>query len=324
MSQEFWQDFFTRVIETYRHQIDGLPESMKTELDTRFLEPCQIEVMEFGINRVTVVATTNNKSRPDMEIIVHEKPENPDDFLNQFIKRNPELEYAREGIKGALFEKDPRGIPGYYLCSPHYRERGIFDLKGFSPQSFANEQFSSTYDQLQRDIEQEEYQSIKDSSQAMKSDIEGIPESRAKSRIENRLGSIEESIQKIGEMSKRVASVEGDIKGIRTVMGTSIDVKDWRLIMPDIETLKKEHVPKEVFEAKVNELNTRINSLSEMKTEYDKLLAQQNEFMKQQAEVMKQQSSFVTWIKYSTILVPVAVVSAPIIYALLRHFLGIP
>jgi len=77
------------------------------------------------------------------------------------------------------------------------------------------------------------------------------------------------------------------------------------------------HVPREVFDAKVNELNTRINSLSDIKEAYDRVLIQQ-------AEVMKQQSSFIAWIKYATILVPIAVVVAPIIEVLIRHFLNIP
>jgi len=251
-----------------------------------------------------------------MEIIVHKRPENPDDFIDQFLGRNPEFKSDRESIMKTLFEKDPKQTSGYYLLTPHFRERSIFNLAMFPPGSFALEQFNMTCEDLMRDIEQEEYQSIKDISKAIKSDIENIPESRAKSRMETRLKSIEESIQKIGEMGKRVASVEGDVKGIRTVMGTSIDVKDWRLIMPDVEKLKKEHVSKEIFDAKVTELNTRIDSVVQIREAYDKVLAQQ-------AEVIKQQSSFVTWIKYAAIFVPIAVVLVPVIDVLLRHFLNI-
>ena len=71
-------------------------------------------------------------------------------------------------------------------------------------------------------------------------------------------------------------------------------------------------------------INTRIDALRDIKEAYDKLLSQQNAFMDQQAEVMKQQTSFINWIKYATIIVPIAVVSVPIIEILLRHFIGIP
>jgi len=166
---------------------------------------------------------------------------------------------------------------------------------------------------------QREREKIEETVGDIRRDVEAIPEKvELRNKIIEATGRLEEQIKKLDK------KYEEEISGFRKIVGTTKEFQDFRVFTTDVTDLKKSHVPREVFDAKVSELHTRINSLSEMKTEYDKLLSQQNEFMKQQAEVMKQQSSFVTWIKYSTILVPVAVVSAPIIYALLRRFLGIP
>jgi len=58
--------------------------------------------------------------------------------------------------------------------------------------------------------------------------------------------------------------------------------------------------------AEIDKINVRIDALSNIINAYDK--------------VLNQQSSFITWIKYATILVPIAVVSVPIIELLLHYF----
>lgn len=126
---------------------------------------------------------------------------------------------------------------------------------------------------------------------------------------------------------KEIRRLDEEIDKVRQLVGVTKEVQDWKLLVSDVDRLKGEQVPREVFDAKVNELGTRIDSLSEIREAYDKILAQQTEFMKQQAEVMKQQSSFIKWTKYATILLPIAVISVPVIEVisiLIRHFLGIP
>jgi len=131
-----------------------------------------------------------------------------------------------------------------------------------------------------------------------------------------------DTAKKIDGALQEIRRIDGEIGKVRQLIGVSKEYQDWKLLVSDVDRLKGEHVSKEVFKAKLDELDTRINSLAEIREAYDKILAQQNTFMKQQADVMKQQSSFITWIKYATILVPIAVVSVPIIEILLHNFLG--
>ena len=131
----------------------------------------------------------------------------------------------------------------------------------------------------------------------------------------------------MSKLWEEIRRLDGEINKVRQLVGVTKEIQDWKLLVSDVDRLKGEHVPREVFDAKVNELGTRIDSLSEIREAYDKVLAQQNEFMKQQAEVMRQQSSFIKWIKYATILLPIAVISVPIIEiisVLIRHYLNIP
>jgi len=74
-------------------------------------------------------------------------------------------------------------------------------------------------------------------------------------------------------------------------------------------------VPKEVFESRLKELSTRIQAFEKIEIAYERLTSQQE-------RVFEQQSSFLKWVKYSTILVPIAVACIPIIEIIIRHFIN--
>ena len=157
----------------------------------------------------------------------------------------------------------------------------------------------------------------------LKRDIEAIPENIGlKRQIMETATKLDVEIK---ELHKRV---DDEVNAFREIVGKSEKLLDWKMFSGDVEFLKKTHINKETFNSEIKRLedkiNARIDSIHDIKEAYDKVLSQQNNFMKQQADVMKQQSNFINWIKYATILVPIAVVSVPIIEIVLRHFLGIP
>ena len=165
----------------------------------------------------------------------------------------------------------------------------------------------------------------------MRAKVGQIKQENIRSDLMNQADSIERFVhsysKRLKEQEMLTTAIKEDVDGVRQLIGVSTEYQDWKLLVSDVYRLKGEHVPKEVFDAKVGELSSRINSLSEIREAYDKILAHQTEFMKQQAEVMRQQSSFIKWIKYATILLPVAVISVPIIEiigVLIRHYLNIP
>lgn len=100
-----------------------------------------------------------------------------------------------------------------------------------------------------------------------------------------------EKLKKIDEYEQKLIFITDELTGLRKLVGTKT-FGEWKGLL-----------------AEIDKINTRIDALSGMMNAYDKVLSQQ--------------SSFITWIKYATILVPIALVSVPIIELLLRHFLGV-
>ena len=113
-----------------------------------------------------------------------------------------------------------------------------------------------------------------------------------------------------------IKRLDKEIDKVRQLVGVTKEIQDWKLLVSDVHRLKGEHVPREVFESRIGELSTKIEAFEKIEKAYERLADQQ-------ARVLEQQSSFLKWIKYSTILVPIAVALIPVIEILIRHFLGI-
>lgn len=105
--------------------------------------------------------------------------------------------------------------------------------------------------------------------------------------------SLEKSLSRaklVDNHDRKLVRMEEDIVGVRKLIGTTT-FGEWKVLLSEID-----------------KINTRIDALSEIRDAYNKVLSQQ--------------SSFLKWIKYSTILVPAAVACVPIIETLIRHLLG--
>jgi len=72
-------------------------------------------------------------------------------------------------------------------------------------------------------------------------------------------------VKKIDEYEKRISKIEEDICGVRRIIGVSKEFQDWRALTSDVETLKKKHVGKDLFESEVKRLDQRIDALKEVK-----------------------------------------------------------
>lgn len=150
----------------------------------------------------------------------------------------------------------------------------------------------------------------------IKKDIKEIPTASVREKLLDGTLKLE---NEIGQLSTKL---DKEIGGVRRLIGNTKEFQDFVVFSNIVTDLKNSHVPKEVFEARIEELSSRIDSFIQIREAYEKMLAKQNEFMQQQAEVMKQQSSFVQWIKYATILIPIAVISVPIL-EIVRALLGL-
>jgi hypothetical protein len=90
----------------------------------------------------------------------------------------------------------------------------------------------------------------------MREYVEGIAE-----KIDKAL----KEIKRIDEHEKKLMSVEKDIVGMRRLVGSSQEFQDWRVMASDVETLKKTHVTKELFESEIRRIDQKIDSLKEIK-----------------------------------------------------------
>lgn len=162
---------------------------------------------------------------------------------------------------------------------------------------------------LNRVFKKEQRERIDKTFNDLQRNVERIPETiELKKTIMEATGKLKAQLD---QTDKRL---DDEISGMRILVGTSETYKEWRALVADVDRLIREHVPREVFDAKISELNNQIAAFKEIREAYNKVLAQQ-------AEVMKQQSGFITWIKYATILLPIAVISVPII-EIIRYLLG--
>jgi len=326
-----WEKYLTTVIQTFREYYDTLSveEQSVAQLNYTFAEPSQIEFFSLE-NDGQMMIVTLNSNRPD-DLVVHENVKMPFDLT---LKANLKKYLTKEQIE--RYEK--KGVPfrGWIAID---EKTSVYFFKNFQTQYPSAETYAKLhFKDLRRLIRNRlksrerfnEYKAIEEDIGTIKSASKKIEDGKLRERMLNTASKIDNSIstiKKIERYEQRLDKFETEIGGVRKMIGTAKEFQDFRIFSTDVDELKKSHVHKEVFDSKIKELSTRIDSLSEIREAYDKVLSQQNEFMKQQAKVMEQQSSVIKWIKYATILLPIAVISVPIIEIisiLIRHSLGIP
>lgn len=315
-----WKDYVQATIHSFREQFDRTEPDLQDQIQKNLfyqtlLKPCQVEVSDLGEHRAKVWLITHDSERKDLEITVNENVEASDIYIERYLKTNPYLKDYPKGWKAKLANLSMTGghlelYTNYWQYTPTY----ALDIRGTDPSGYAEYMIIS----LRYRLSLLEHEKLEKNAQALKEDVALIAEENLRSRLENTSRKIDDAIQqikRIEEHEQKLVSMEGEMKDFRTIVGRSKDFQFLKSFTSDLEYLKQTHLDKEVFNAKISELNNQIASFKEIREAYNKVLAQQ-------AEVMKQQSSFITWIKYATILLPVAVISVPII-EIIRILLGI-
>jgi gas vesicle protein len=312
MSSIDWENYLSEAIKVFRNGLETVISTAGQKLikensfDSLPFSPSQIEVLEFTKKGSTILVLAHDKNLPDMHLNIRKNIDdvNESEFAKKYGYREESLQFAEESILNAKI--------GNLLGVVSKTRTSIFE-RPESSRLLGDFFLTEAYETLK----EAQVDTIEQTTDGLKKSIAKIPERDIREELLATTNKIDGALQEV----KRV---DEEISKVRQLVGVSKEFQDWKLLVSDIQQLKGEHVPKEVFDSKVNELNARIDSLSKIREAYDTVLTQQNEFMKQQSEVMKQQSSFVTWIKYATVLVPIAVILVPVIDLLLRHFLNVP
>jgi hypothetical protein len=320
-----WEEYIKSNISKFRKHYEKLPEERRKLIEENkksfifsLCKPTQVVVFDFNKPNLKWFIVLHNEKVPDKETIVFRVLDFKDLFskvlkhprlldllgtkeiqrITQWIKTKTSEEGKDEGWESKGFEKsfwvtfnaDPRSFPNQSIFSD----------------------FSDIYMSVELDLSlgEKHRRQIEDAVDDIKRDVEKIPEIAIKTRIMEKTERLEAQMMQLDKKLKE------EISGIRKIIGIAKEFQDWRTLVSDVYRLKGEHVPREVFESRLKELIAKIETFEKIEKAYERLSTQQE-------KVLEQQSSFLKWIKYSVILVPIAVACIPIVELLIRHFLGI-
>jgi len=300
-----WKEYIKDNILEFRRVLKTYPKESVYSLG----KPSQVVLIDFDEPFPKCFIILHSEQYPDMETLIFEN-EVPEDFFSKISREKPKwLELLGigkiEDIHRAVEQMPQLAWMGDW--SAQIVDKSILILRRGDPRS--DKYFLSDLAQILIDVEHEPEESrkkIEETVGDIKRDAEAIPVEEVRTKIVEATERLEKQIEPLYEKYKKL---ESDVVGVRRLVGTR-GFGEWKVLLSEMD-----------------KMNTRIDALSEIRSAYDKILAQQTEFIKQQSEVMKQQSSFIKWIKYATILLPIAVISVPVIEIIsivIRHFLDIP
>lgn len=300
-----WGPFLREAIEFYRKEFKRWfnPEQQKRirekALENSLLEPCQIEVLKWKKAKGAVLLLIHDDQLPDMVFKIHKAVESLDS--SEFLAK-----YKRHFGLPIDLQEFMKEIPRVHdnLLVLTRKTINVYGGELPPPQELARSFLRSA----QRVFKTEKIDDIGRSTKGLKKSIAKIPEKDIREELLANAKKIDSSTQEIRRMDE-------EINKMRQLVGVSQEYQDWKVLVSDVHRLKGEHVPREVFESKVKELSTKIEAFEKIEKAYERLSSRQE-------KVLEQQSSFLNWIKYSTILVPIAVACVPIIQELIRHYLS--
>lgn len=330
-----WEDYIKSNILKFRKDYGELPDEAKKIVDESrkivkysLNKPCQVAFFDFVEPYPKLFVILHEPKNTDMSIMVFHKttPNNLSSKASQYQKL---LDLIGKKRTETIIERVLLGIEidesnldiSWYASGDYLPLLDVFFLffKELVPSTKPSYEFSEMMMKhmmfyINNTIKDNQKKNIEKTVDDLRRDAELIPvnvELRDKiientQRLDNQFIQLDEQYKKLRD----------ELLGVRKLVGTKT-FGEWKILLSEIDILKTH------TDAEIDNMKTRLDALAKIKETYDKVLDQQIMFMKQQADVMKQQSSFINLIKYATILVPTAVLVAPLIDLLLRYLLGI-
>lgn len=200
------------------------------------LKPCQIEVLDFGPGETVIWLVIHDKRFPDMMFKIHEDVKNVEagEFVRKYKK---EFSFPLEDIDLSydsllVLTKDSlRSFP---------RLRSSLEIA----KSCLRDLFLSFRDEQVNVIER--------TTARLKKSIAKIPEKDTKKELLANTKKIDRSLNEIRRLDE-------EIRKVRQLVGVTKEIQDWKLLISDVNRLKTEHVPREVFGTEVRRIDDRID-----------------------------------------------------------------
>ena len=240
-----WEKYLTEAITTFRREFERL--SLKDQkyirkkvYDDLPFEPCQVEVLDFGIDKKIVFLLVHDKGLPDLKFNIHKKAKSMDE--SEFTKKYNFGFLDSAPLDQAYWQKL---FPTHRLFI--YTKISLRLKEMMSPQELAQYLLSNAKEQLRN----EQVELIKHSTDGLRETIEKIPEKDIRNELLTNTKKIDMSLLEIKRLDEEIGKV-------RHLVGITKEIQDWKLLVTDVNRLKGEHVPKEVFDAKIERLDEKI------------------------------------------------------------------
>lgn len=270
-----WNEFLTDYIKSWRSSFEKMSaEEKKLAFDSHyakylFTEPCQIEVIALKKPFHVLWIVDHDENRNDMEFIVHSDVETDfNSFFNQRRKEDP-----------AWFKRFKEIVPRTKIKDPHLGKSSLwsfgkdfffiffnYDIRKEDPKILGAAEVSFI---RQDSLKAAEREAIGIKTEEIKSEAGKIPDKYLRSSLLKAAEEIENSLSELKRLEsheQKIAALEGEIKGVRKLIGTTKEYQDWKLLVSDVETFKRTpYIKKALFDSEIRRLDQRIDALKEVK-----------------------------------------------------------
>jgi len=231
-------------------------------------EPTQVEVLTFQKKPRVLLIYTHDKKRKDLEVEVHQEVDSDvNSLFSRMMRENPAWfdRFQKIAVEADSFSGNFDSVMSY---GPDFwfELYNDFSIKREDPTTMARKEVTRMTRQLLRETESS---AIGEKAEEIKSAAEQVLDKDQRSKLLKAAEDIETSLMKLKRLDghdRKIAAIEGEIEGVRKLIGTSKEYQDWKVLVEDVAAFKRTpHVTRELFESEIKRLDQRIDSLKEIK-----------------------------------------------------------
>jgi hypothetical protein len=264
------EEYLRQYLNTWQITFDTLSANEKASILSSwqknyvYIKPIQVQVFFFKIIPKMLWIITHNEE-PSLKIQINSEPYSdiatllqnkfPEDFLEPPLPASY-LDFAKE--------KNLHSSAGYTKNFTFivFRENKMNE----DPVSAA----LSGVDRMRtKAVRETESKLIGQKTEQIKSQAEKVQDLTQRETLLKATKDIELSLAKLSvleQQAQKMNAIEGEIEGVRKLIGTSKEYQDWKILVEEVASFKKiPHVTKELFDSEIRRLDQRIDSLREIK-----------------------------------------------------------
>lgn len=258
-----WDSYLDTFLESYRDLTKRMSIEQQRILQTMpsvsFSPPCQIEVLEFIPLDRTVWVLLYDKKRKDKEFTSSKDTlQDVTHLVDNIVMKYPWLRKKRDLLTKRIqdglqkpYDQFKRVTPQCGTIAFTYNVMDSFP----DPAAHATMMMLWTKSFVRNKLEREK---LKNTTRTLKDQIDKVPQAEIRTELQK-------TVSRLDEHQTKLSKITSDILGVRKLIGATKEFQDWKLLVSDVNDLKKTHIPKELFMSEVKRLDQRIDALREIK-----------------------------------------------------------